>query len=71
MINIYYIINSNIYQSIKSNQIKCNHHVVATNKKVIQKIKINSDKKIKIKPKIKLISANANAQADITVVNNL
>jgi hypothetical protein len=40
-------------------------------KKVIQKIKINSDKKIKIKPKIKPINANANVQADITVVNNL
>ena len=40
-------------------------------KKVIQKIKINSDKKIKIKPKIKPINANANSQADTTVVNNL
>lgn len=40
-------------------------------KKVIQKIKINSDKKIKIKPKIKPINANANAQADTSVVNNL
>jgi len=38
-------------------------------KKVIQKIKINSDKKIKIKPKIKPISANA--QANTTIVNNL
>ena len=45
--------------------------VVDTKKKVIQKIKINSDKKIKIKPKIKPINANANAQADTTVVNNL
>ena len=45
--------------------------VVDTKKKVIQKIKINSDKKIKIKPKIKPINANENAQADTTVVNNL
>jgi len=45
--------------------------VVDTKKKVIQKIKINSDKKIKIKPKIKPINANANAQADTSVVNNL
>jgi hypothetical protein len=34
-------------------------------KKVIRKIKINSDKKIKIKPKIKPIDANVNVQADI------
>ena len=45
--------------------------VIDSKKKVIQKIKINSDKKIKIKPKIKPINANANVQADITVVNNL
>ena len=37
--------------------------VVDSNKKVIQKIKINSDKKIKIKPKIKPINAS-------TVVNS-
>lgn len=42
--------------------------VVDSKKKVIQKIKINSDKKIKIKPKIKPINANF---ADVTVVNNL
>lgn len=42
--------------------------VVDSKKKVIQKIKINSDKKIKIKPKIKSINANF---ADTTVVNNL
>jgi hypothetical protein len=45
--------------------------VVDSKKKVIKKIKINSDKKIKINPKIKPINANANAQADITVVNIL
>ncbi len=39
--------------------------VVDSKKKVIQKIKINSNKKIKIKPKIKPTNA------DITVVNNL
>ena len=39
--------------------------VIDSKKKVIQKIKINSDKKIKIKPKIKPTNA------DITVVNNL
>ena len=39
--------------------------VVDSNKKVIQKIKINSDKKIKIKPKIKPINTPP------TLVNNL
>uniref|UniRef100_A0A6C0I1J6 Uncharacterized protein n=1 Tax=viral metagenome TaxID=1070528 RepID=A0A6C0I1J6_9ZZZZ len=44
--------------------------VVDSKKKVIQKIKINSDKKIKIKPKIKPINANSNSQIT-TIVNNL
>ena len=38
---------------------------VDSKKKVIQKIKINSDKKIKIKPKIKPINANVNAQIQL------
>ena len=39
--------------------------VVDSKKKVIKKIKINSDKKIKINPKIKPINANENAQIQL------